>query len=75
MIPENEEEMRLAIAIGPAVRNAEGALLPEGLSFSSSQYSDHWYYREGNTIAILHEKCARDDWPCHNHVCFSIDRR
>jgi hypothetical protein len=44
----------------------EGELIPEGLSLTKTRISEHWRFREGNTIYKLHRR------PSDNHECFEI---
>lgn len=47
----------------------EGELIPEGLSLTDTEISQHWYFQEGDVRYILHRR------DCDKHECFSIECR
>src|SRR5882757_8047870 len=58
-----------ACATGQYVNRLEGEIVPKGLSLTKTSASEHWYYRKGDMLAMLHVR------PSDNHKCFSLNTR
>jgi hypothetical protein len=62
-----EEQMRSMIETKQPKARRESKEVPEGLSLTRTSVSDYWYYREGPTIAVMHERLF------DGRVCFYVE--